>query len=181
MTGEVDRLSKTMSFLLRHKPESVGLHLDSEGWARLDSLLIGMQKLGVVADDEVVKRVVLGSDKRRFEISEDGVYVRAVQGHSSKLVTRDYPVVQPPCYLYHGTAYRFVDSIFKEGLQAGARHYVHLTENKGLAFDVGQRYGSSVVLRVKSHEMFLDGFVFFRAENNVWLISSVPPEYLDKI
>ena len=78
MTGEVDRLSKTMSFLLRHKPESVGLHLDSEGWARLDSLLIGMQKLGVVADDEVVKRVVLGSDKRRFEISEDGVYVRAV-------------------------------------------------------------------------------------------------------
>ena len=33
------RISKFLSLVLRHKPETIGLVLDEHGWARVDELL----------------------------------------------------------------------------------------------------------------------------------------------
>ena len=33
------KLSKFISLVLRHKPEEIGLTLDSNGWARVDELI----------------------------------------------------------------------------------------------------------------------------------------------
>ena len=38
------RLSKFLSLILRHKPETVGISLDEHGWADVDELLDYMNK-----------------------------------------------------------------------------------------------------------------------------------------
>ncbi|MBQ5768134.1 MAG: RNA 2'-phosphotransferase, partial [Clostridiales bacterium] len=43
---------------------------------------------------------------------------------------------------------------------------------------VGQRHGKSVIYKVKSGEMYNDGYKFFRSVNGVWLTKSVPVKYL---
>lgn len=179
MRDSLEEFSKFLSYVLRHKPEVIGLLLDVEGWASIEDLIKGAESVGKFLSYETISNIVSRSDKKRFEISENGANIRAVQGHSSESVKRKYSALQPPDFLYHGTATRFLDSIRKEGLLHGARHHVHLTENEVLAHDVGLRYGRSVVLRIKSYQMFLNGFKFFRAENDVWLTLTVPPEFID--
>lgn len=178
MIDECNELSKFLSYVLRHKPESIGLLLDVEGWVSMDDLIKGAGSAGKMLSCEIVKKVVSDSDKKRFEISSDGTRVRATQGHTSMYVKREYPVLQPPEFLYHGTATRFLDSIWKQGLVAGARHHVHLTQDEAMAGNVGRRYGKSVILRVSSYEMSLNGYEFFIAENNIWLTLFVPPDFI---
>ncbi len=181
MADSFEDFSKFISYVLRHSPESIGLLLDVEGWADINDLIRGAERVGRILDFELLNSIVSDSDKKRFEISSDGAYIRAIQGHSSKSVKRIYPERQPPDFLYHGTAMRFLDSIWKQGLIPGARHHVHLTQNELIACDVGRRYGKAVVLRVASYEMFLNGFKFFRTENDVWLTNLVPPHFIQTL
>ena len=37
--NNVKSISKFLSFVLRHEPQSIGLKLDEAGWARVDELL----------------------------------------------------------------------------------------------------------------------------------------------
>lgn len=39
MSHQNQDVSKFLSYVLRHQPESIGLTLDCEGWANLDSLI----------------------------------------------------------------------------------------------------------------------------------------------
>jgi putative RNA 2'-phosphotransferase len=86
---------------------------------------------------------------------------------------------QPPEYLFHGTATRFLDSILAEGLRPGSRHEVHLSTDVSTAISVGQRHGKAVVLRVDALRMHQQGFAFFQAENGVWLSERVPSAFLE--
>ncbi len=45
MKEELVQLSRTMSYALRHHPESFGLVLDSEGWVPVDDLLASASSL----------------------------------------------------------------------------------------------------------------------------------------
>ena len=92
-----------------------------------------------------------------------------------------YPSLKPPSVLYHGTATRFLESIFDKGLLPGTRHYVHLSEDKTTAISVGKRHGKPIILAVDANAMWEDGFSFHQAENNVWLINSVPTKYLNRL
>ena len=49
--------SKFLSYVLRHRPESIGLHLDSEGWANIQELLTCASKHGRRFDATVLKEV----------------------------------------------------------------------------------------------------------------------------
>lgn len=126
---------------------------------------------------EQLEIVVVTSDKKRFAISEDGLRIRANQGHSIDVALGLLPV-EPPEVLYHGTATRFLESILAAGLDKRERHHVHLTNDLDIAKSVGQRYGTVVVLTVAAARMHADGHVFFRSENGVWLTDAVPPHYL---
>ena len=44
-----------------------------------------------------------------------------------------------------------MESICKEGLLAGSRQYVHLSQDEQTAFTVGQRHGKPVVLEIKAY------------------------------
>lgn len=170
--------SKFLSYVLRHQPEAIGLALDREGWADISSLIICATEHGKHLDQHLIKTIVEKNEKKRFAISEDGLRIRAVQGHSSQQVKIDYEDRRPPEFLYHGTATRFVDSIRKQGLIAGSRQYVHLSADEVTATAVGQRHGKVIVLKIKALSMYEQGFKFHQADNGVWLTKSVPTEFI---
>lgn len=174
----LNEISKFLSYILRHKPDTIGLQLDVEGWADISSLIIGAAKEGRILDQAIIQTVVNSSDKKRFTLSEDGQRIRAVQGHSTPDVNLQHMEKKPPEFLYHGTATRFLESILQQGLIAGSRHHVHLSQDITTAVAVGQRYGKPAVLKVEALRMHQKGFPFFQAENDVWLTSHVPVYFI---
>lgn len=174
--SEIER-SKYLSYILRHAREAAGLTLDREGWANIDALLAGAKGRGAGLDRETLLRVVENNSKKRFEISPDGLSIRAVQGHSTETVQRDYVPLTPPAELFHGTATRFLEPIRAEGLKSGKRHHVHLSADHATAVTVGSRHGKPVVLVIDAAAMSAAGHEFFQAENGVWLTAAVPPAF----
>ena len=177
MKGRDTRVSKFLSLVLRHRPEEAGLTLDRGGWASVPKLLRALESRGLGLTFEGLREIVRANDKRRFSLSPDGRLIRANQGHSVE-VELGYEPLQPPPFLYHGTASRFLKSIKEQGLSRGRRHHVHLSEQPETATEVGRRYGRPVVLRVASGEMHREGHGFFRSANGVWLTEHVPATYI---
>ena len=174
-------ISKYLSLILRHKPEHIGLILSAEGWCNLDTLIEKSKTTQeIILDRETIKLIVKNSDKKRFQISDDGLNIRAVQGHSTDTVNRAFQRLIPPLYLYHGTSQRFISSIQEQGLIPKDRQYVHLTENKETALSVGKRYGKPTLLVIDALQMHNNGFEFFQAENNVWFVKHVPVKYINR-
>jgi putative RNA 2'-phosphotransferase len=169
--------SKLLSYVLRHRPDSIGLALDIHGWAVVDDLLAHLGASGHALDRALLERVVAGNDKQRFAFSADRTRIRASQGHSVAVDLALVPAA-PPDLLYHGTASRFLKSILATGLRAAGRHHVHLSADAGTARRVGARHGFPAVLRVDAARMRADGIVFYRSDNGVWLTETVLPRYL---
>lgn len=123
-TNKDDLVSKGkyLSYILRHgKEEFEGGLIDGNGWMSIDDLV---SKKGFTK--ELIDEIVKTNNKSRYEYNEDGTKIRARQGHS---IPADVELreVRPPDRLFHGTADRFIDSIFKEGLKPQTRLYVHLS------------------------------------------------------
>jgi putative RNA 2'-phosphotransferase len=175
--GDVSKLSKFLSYVLRHKPDAIGLTLDPQGWTPVDELIAKSAAAGTQFSREDLLHVVQTSEKRRFTLSTDRQRIRAAQGHS---VTVDLGLSprEPPSVLYHGTATQFVTSILSEGLKSQARQQVHLSADEATAHRVGQRHGKPTILVVEALRMHAGGFLFFLADNGVWLTDHVPPEFL---
>lgn len=170
-------ISKFMSFVLRHHPQAIGLALDGAGWAVVDELLARAAATGRAITRDELNEVVATNDKRRFALSDDGLRIRANQGHSIDVELGLEPV-RPPDVLLHGTAARFVDSVLATGLARRSRHHVHLTQDAAIAEAVGRRYGQPVILRIAAGAMAARGHVFFRSDNDVWLVEHVPSEFI---
>jgi len=173
-------ISKFLSYLLRHQPESVGLSLDKEGWAIIKDLILCAVKEGYILDNELIRNIVDSSDKKRFTISDDGLRIRAAQGHSTQHVNIIHKEKTPPEILYHGTATRFIPAIREQGLLPLSRQYVHLSSDKDTAIQVGQRYGAPVLLKIKALNMYEQGCKFFQADNGVWLTDTVPYQFIQE-
>lgn len=170
-------ISKSLSYVLRHRPDSVGLELDTGGWTTVETLLHAFKKAGKNLSVEILKEVVTQNDKQRFEFSDDGLRIRARQGHSVEVELGYEPAI-PPSVLYHGTATRNLDSILAQGLLKGRRHHVHLSTNKETMIQVAMRHGKPVLLVVQSAQMHAAGHEFFVTGNNVWLTDHVPSQFI---
>jgi putative RNA 2'-phosphotransferase len=171
------QISKFLSYVLRHDPGSIGIKLDAEGWVDVRALLAASKKAGKAFSDAELREVVATNDKKRFTLSEDGLRIRAAQGHSVKVSLGLTPSAPPPI-LYHGTAVRNLDGIFAEGLKPGSRQQVHLSSDPNTAQTVGERHGRATVLVVDTKKMAAEGVLFFQADNGVWLTDHVPPRFL---
>lgn len=171
------KISKSMSFVLRHRPDTIGIELQEGGWVRVDELLTAFEVAGKPFSFEVLEQVVADNDKQRFEFSSDRLRIRARQGHSVE-VDLGYTACTPPEVLYHGTATRNLDSIFAQGLVKGNRHHVHMSTNIDTMVQVAMRHGKPVVLTIDAARMHADGFEFFVTDNHVWLTDHVPPEFI---
>ncbi len=175
----IERNSKFLSLVLRHEPGKIGLVLDSNGWASVEQLLHQAAEHGRSMSQEELRHIVASSDKQRFALSEDGLRIRANQGHSLASVELDLAPAEPPDTLFHGTASRFIDSIRASGLAPGSRNHVHLSLDLGTASNVGSRHGKLVVLTVRARAMAAQGHLFFLSQNGVWLTAAVPAEFID--
>lgn len=71
-----------------------------------------------------------------------------------------------------------MEAILREGLVKMRRHHVHLAPDVATALLVGRRHGPPVAFSVDAAEMHAAGHVFYRSDNGVWLVDSVPPRYL---
>jgi len=171
------RLSKRLSYVLRHDPGSVGVVLDAAGWVEVDALLSALARSGLRLSRARLDEVVARNDKQRFAYDPSGRRIRASQGHSVRVELGLVPV-EPPAVLFHGTATRFVPAILREGLRRGSRHAVHLSPDTATARAVGARRGPATVLEVDAARLAASGAVFSRSDNGVWLVESVPPAYL---
>lgn len=179
MSDDLTKISKFLSLVLRHKPDEIGLTLDENGWANVDNLIrLANERGGRRLSRELIERVVAENDKKRFALSDDGLRIRANQGHSIE-VDLALPAVEPPEFLYHGTATRFLDSIRASGLTSGNRQHVHLSVDTATATKVGQRHGKPHVLTIRAGEMHRSGMVFHCSDNGVWLTLSVPVEFIE--
>lgn len=179
MNGD-EELGKFISLILRHKPEVIGISLDENGWADVESLIRGINKAGKAIDKEILSRIVRENNKKRYSYNEDCTKIRANQGHSLTVDVNLKKAVPPP-RLYHGTATRFIESIKIKGIIKGNRQHVHLSEDKETAFKVGKRHGKPIVLVIDTREMMKVGYTFYLSENNVWLCEDIPWQYVCSI
>ena len=177
MRSELVASSQFLSLVLRHRPDSIGLVLDPAGWTDVAELVARACAAGRPFTVELVRRIVAENEKQRFALSPDGLRIRANQGHSVE-VELGLPPAAPPQRLFHGTARRFIGSIFTAGLLPGKRRHVHLSTDVATALIVGRRHGEPAILGVDAGRLHDSGAEFFLAENGVWLTAHVPPEYL---
>ena len=176
---DYDKLSKEISYALRHAPWEYELELDENGFVPVEQLLNSLNSLNqydrdVTKDD--FEYIIAHSDKKRHEIIGDKI--RALYGHSvSNKIIKTNSI--PPDVLYHGTAKRFLDSIMKDGLLPMKRQYVHLSIDKDIAVLVGKRRDANpIILEIDAKGAANDGIKFYIGNDKVWLCDKVPAKYI---
>ena len=169
--NDIIRKGKHLAFLLRHDKEAFeDGRIDKHGWRQV----IELAKLGY--DRSLLDEIVDTNNKQRYEYSSNRRMIRARQGHSIP-VDVELKEATPPNFLYHGTATRFLESIYRKGLLPGTRLYVHLSPDEETAINVGSRHGNPYVIKIDCQKMLTDGCKFFISNNGVWLTEKVKPEY----
>lgn len=160
---------KQLAFLLRHDTE---YKFDRKGWREVSDLV---KNHGYTLAE--LEEIVETNDKKRYEFDETKKRIRARQGHSIS-VDVELEEVTPPDVLYHGTATRFLSSIYDKGILKGTRLHVHLSDNAETALKTGSRHGKPVALIVDAKQMHDDGLKFYRSANGVYLTDYVARKYL---
>lgn len=173
MRRDLIKLSKQLSKVLRHQPERWGLSLEPGGWVRIDDLVAAARAHNVELDRSRLEELIRQQPKPRFAISPDGIRVRASYGHSVEIDLELEPV-EPPEKLYHGTARHSVDAILHEGLHPAGRRFVHLSEDRATAIQVGARHGSPAVLEIEALVLWRQGQAFYAPAAGIWLTAKVP-------
>lgn len=172
-------LSKEVSYALRHSPSEYGLVLDEYGWVSVQNLIEALkknEKWTLLKVDDLSK-MIDASDKKRHEIVNNKI--RALYGHSIPRKIHK-KAVEPPKYLYHGTARRFIRSIKDNGLLSQQRQYVHLSMDIDTALQVGKRRDiTPVVLTIKAKLAWKDGVIFYKGDDKVWLADSIKSKYIE--
>lgn len=171
------RLSKFLSYALRHDPTAVGLEMDGGGWVDLEQLFRAAEHEGYRLDADRLRALMSESEKDRFELGPDEDRVRATYGHTVDVDPGLEPA-DPPARLYHGTARSSLPSIRREGLRPRGRNYVHLSTSREEARRVGARHGRPVVLTIRTEKLDAPDRSFFRSADGVWLTGPVPPDFL---
>ena len=133
--NDITRKGKHLAFLLRHDKEAFeDGRINEHGWRQVSELA----KLGY--SRSILDEIVATNNKQRFEYSPDKRKIRARQGHSIP-VDVELKEATPPDILYHGTATKFLESIYKNGILPGTRLYVHLSPDEETAINVGSKHG----------------------------------------
>ncbi len=171
---QVERLSKMLSLMLRHRPEEFGVEVDRYGYADVEAVLAALQDRSpstIMAD---IDHLVYDAEKQRFEIADGRI--RARYGHSIP-VEMDRSPVEPPEFLYQDVSAEELAQVRREGLIPYDRQYVHLSYDPQREGG-GRRRGPQVVVTVRAREAHAAGVVFYDCGPTM-LTAQVPPAFLD--
>ncbi|KAF9133408.1 tRNA 2'-phosphotransferase 1 [Mortierella sp. 14UC] len=189
------RLSKALSWLLRHNAVSQGIAIRPDGYVKITAVL-GHPKFKDFTLDDII-RVVDTNEKKRFEILEDAQgqkeYIRAVQGHSiAEVAELGYveiiDVAQIPTAV-HGTMFNKWRFIGKQGLSKMNRNHIHMAHGLPGEDGVisGMRQRCDLYIHVDTAKALGDGIKFYRSSNNVILSDGkngdgfIPPKYFSRV
>ena len=171
------RISRYMSYLLRHNPE--GLEMDEEGFVDIKQLLQKLKEKFPNINESIIRDIVEKSERKRFEI-RDG-RIRAIYGHSIpvKIRLKEDRKVKT---LYHGTTPQAAEKILKTGIKPMKRRWVHLSPTIEIARIIGlRRTPNPVILEIDAEKARRNGVKFYKATNEVYLASYIPPNYIKRI
>ncbi|KAJ7212089.1 KptA family-domain-containing protein [Mycena pura] len=183
-----DRLSKTLSWILRHGALSEGLVVRSDGFVKVVDLLANprLESLDLDALQEIVKT---DSKQRYALILEGGAepesatwWIKANQGHTIKapsVVLDLQPILSvsdiPTGVAIHGTTRKAWESISylalaTQGLSKMARNHIHLAQGiVGENVMSGMRKSSQILIFIDVQRAIDDGVNFFLSSNGVIL------------
>ncbi len=172
------KLSKEISYALRHAPWEYELELDENGWVGVEQLLTALKEnngwKSVTIED--LEHIIEGSDKKRHELIDGKI--RALYGHSvNKKIVKESS--EPPVILFHGTARRFLELIESNGLLPKGRQYVHLSNDIETAIQVGKRRDDKpIILEIDAKRAWDEGVRFYLGNDKVWLADIIPIKYI---
>ena len=178
------KLSKKLSYILRHGAAELDLTLREDGYIRIGVLLVHRQFYKFGFTEEEVVAVVKNNAKKRFALTREGntMLVRAQQGHSGRVGNIDQHalnivlgVADVPEMVVHGTKRRKVRSILADGLKTMGRDHIHMA--RGLPTDVevisGCRSESDAFLKINATQAIEDNIEFLCSGNGVLLTAGV--------
>lgn len=174
-------VSVYLSYLLRHKPQDAGLHMDHHGWVEVEELIAGVNAAGqYTLDRQQLEQIVAACPKQRYRFDDTGRRIKACQGHSIPWVEPELTYGEPPARLFHGTT----DTAYRKILETGhisrmKRHGVHMSADVEKAWASAQRWHHQpVVLVIDAERMYREGFSFGESDNHVWLTEEVPVRFI---
>ena len=170
-----ERISRFLSYLLRHRPREYPLSFDAQGFVSWRDVVEMVQDRFREVTEADIRLVVAGAQKKRFELKDDKV--RATYGHSFP-VDLGLEAVEPPAQLYLGVARDLAQSILRHGLKPRDRRYVHLSPSLEEALAAGKRHDPApAVVVVDAQAAHVEGVRFF-SSGPLFLAENVPPQYL---
>ncbi|XP_013406375.1 tRNA 2'-phosphotransferase 1 isoform X2 [Lingula anatina] len=191
--GNDVRLSKTLSYLLRHGAEKEGFTFTEGGFLYVDDVL-KWSSLKTYTQEDIL-RVVENNDKKRFAVEQDEdtgrVKIRANQGHSVQVENLQLsPLIEASQYpvVIHGTYRKAWESIRSQGLSTMNRNHIHFApgepEDSGVIS--GMRKSCQVLIYLNLQKALEDGLQFFLSDNNVILSPGncdgiISPKYFSKV
>ncbi len=178
MANNQEKTSKLISFWLRHKPEDANLEIDKFGWTNIEDILKALKEKSIDFSTNELIELNNSFDKVRWKLDLKNRKIKATHGHSINICQELKPEL-PNEVLYHGTASKNLRGIIENGLKSGQRQYVHLSDNIEIATEIGKRHGKSFIIEIDTKELLKDGWKFYKTEQNVWLTSDIPIQYLN--
>jgi putative RNA 2'-phosphotransferase len=173
------KLSKTVSYILRHHPEDFGLILEADASVETAELLQALKdKFKNITKNDLIQ-LVKNDPKGRFSFLEDRKRIRANYGHSIEGVNPDYQAVKPPEILYHGTRPEVKEKILTAGLKPMGRNYVHLSVGIKEAEKVAlRRTKQPVIFKIEALKAFREGQNFYKTAEDIFLTDQLSTDYL---
>ncbi|KAF3985238.1 hypothetical protein FT663_03132 [Candidozyma haemuli var. vulneris] len=176
MSSREVKISKALSYLLRHGAVKEKLPIDSRGFIELKTILNHPRIKTHKATEEEIEQVVVNNDKKRFSIEtrKDGKkYICANQGHSLNLVTEENLIQlaweEMPKKVYHGTFTDKYEAIKSSGgLSKMSRNHIHFTSDAEWSKS-GIRKTCNVLIYLDLDKCKEQGLTFFRSANGVIL------------
>ncbi len=170
-----ERISRFLTYLLRHRPEEYPLVFDERGFVEWGDIVEIVQERYYDVTEEQIRAVVTDSEKKRFELQEGKV--RATYGHSFAIELGDQ-AVEPPPELYYGTARDLAQSMLRGGLKPRDRQYVHLSVSAEEAESVAKRHDPApAIIIVDAQSAHREGVRFYQS-GPLFLVENVPAKFL---
>jgi len=162
-TAKNTKISKTMTFLLRHRPDLGNLKPDTDGWVTVADLSRALSAhLSIPIDDQRVLSIVRKSKVKHFEI--DGEKIRPVSRNGKRSSNR----VTPPDILYYPCVAEEMESLRSaERLEPKQGRQLNLVTDEADAWRLAHRLeGSPQVLYVDAARASRFGTRFFRHQKS---------------
>lgn len=172
----IERITRSLAYMLRHQPEAFDLELDAHGFSDLDDVVHALnERLGEPIEEEDVREAVQSGDRPRYQI--EGDRIRALYGHS--IPVEPGPSSKPPEFLYVAIPASELERARRFGLRGGRRRFLHLAITKEDAAESGRRASRSyAILLIHALDAWEEGVSFFDRVA-LWLAEEVPTHLIE--